>query len=131
MTQQNYWKISFFAIDGDDIGNKLRDLIISNDIEGAKLFSHELTQYFNHIAEELETLGCTIIFCGGDSILATAEENIILQYIDSVPRPLFAFSGGIGETPEFAYLALQLAKARGKNQIVQLSNIANTVIKKF
>src|SRR5690349_4262100 len=118
----------YFAIDGDDVGIMLRSLIIANDIEGSRDYSKHVTQYFEEIAALIVKAGGSIVFCGGDSILASASEASLLKLINTIVLPKVAFSGGIGLTPEMAYLALQLAKARGKNRIVQFCGTGGETI---
>lgn len=120
---------SFIAIDGDDVGNRLRDFIVANDIEGASNYSKSLNQFFLGLASKLMEMGCKIVFCGGDSILAIANSEDVINLVLSIPNPLHSISIGVGKSAELSYLALQLAKARGKAQIVEFDNVVATTIK--
>lgn len=117
----------FYAIDGDDIGPLIRARIIANDIPGVSQLSKDIDNYFKLLFSILESGGHTIIFCGGDSLLSTtstASEDVF----DDLPVGPCTISIGIGKSAEEAYLALQLAKARGKNQVVNISSIkADTI----
>ena len=119
----------FIAIDGDDIGPQLRDFIINNDINGAAQYSNDLKSFFEEIEKWLLGLGSKIIFRGGDSILAHNHFHSLDTFANSVPAGVCDVSVGLGVSAEFAYLALQLAKARGKGRIVELTNTNASTIR--
>lgn len=120
--------ILFIAIDGDDVGVRLREKIVANDIQAMSALSSSIIEYFRIIRTTLEAGNCKIAFCGGDSLLAMNDQMPPLSWFEEMPIGPCTISVGIGETPEFAYLALQLAKARGKNQVVRFEHtIAETV----
>jgi hypothetical protein len=114
----------FLAIDGDDVGPQLRSYVIANDLSGAASFSQQLLDRFQHLRERLESERGRIIFCGGDSILAEIDDELACRWLEefSTVGPC-TISAGIAPTAEMAYLALQLAKARGKGRLVRLSNV--------
>lgn len=113
----------YIAIDGDDVGNLLREKIISNDLKGSAELSSAIHSFIDSIVSILEQENCTTIFAGGDSILSLSPTKVVDNLLDKLPQGPCTISIGIGETPEYAYLALQLAKARGKNQQVILENV--------
>jgi GTP cyclohydrolase III len=119
----------FIAIDGDDVGNVLRNHIVSNDVQGVSKYSTSLNLFFNELAKELKDKGCEIVFCGGDSILAIAASQDATNFVLSISNPIHPISVGIGQSAELSYLALQLAKARGKAQVVVIDNISANTIK--
>lgn len=121
----------FVAIDGDDVGPMLRSRIIANDIKGASVLSREITMLFADIQSILESRDYEIIFCGGDSLLSSTSYFSIGSWLDDLPTGPCTISVGIGPTAEFAYLALQLAKARGKNQIVRIEGTAADTLYKW
>lgn len=110
----------YIAIDGDDVGINLREKIISNDLHAASQFSDDLKTYFLKIRSLLEKLQHRIILCGGDDILTTCIAPPDISFFEALPVGPCTISIGIGLSAETAYLALQLAKARGKNQVVFL-----------
>lgn len=121
--------IFFYAIDGDDVGPLIRNKIISNDIRGAAELSQNINKYFTALSSILESRGHDIVFCGGDSLLSISTQLLDFQPVD-LPQGPCTISIGIGTTAEYAYLALQLAKARGKKQIVHIQNPkADTIYK--
>jgi len=121
-------KVEFIAIDGDDVGSVLRSHIIANDIEGTAKLSLAITEYFLEIKAVLESNGYEVVFCGGDSILAVSSQEVQADMITGFPLGVCTISIGLGETAEYAYLALQLAKARGKNRAVRIRNTVATTI---
>ncbi len=112
----------FIAIDGDDIGPQLRDFIINNNTKGAAKYSRELKKYFKVLENWLLRAGAKIIFRGGDSILAYQSFDSLENISKNIPNGVCEISVGFGKSAEFAYLALQLAKARGKGRVVELRN---------
>lgn len=123
--------ILFFAIDGDDVGLYLRDYIVSNDLDGASSFSQALSGYFEKLRGWMIAQNSRIIFCGGDSILACGQPTLIEKLKSEIELGPCTISIGIGETSEKAYLALQLAKARGKSQIVIIHDVKTDTIKRW
>jgi hypothetical protein len=121
----------FAAIDGDDVGPILRDKIISNDTNGASKLSSDIHNYFSLLRLQLERLECNTIFCGGDSLLVSSDKPIPYSWFVSLPYGPCTISVGISSSPEYAYLALQLAKARGKNQVVQINELSAETIHKW
>lgn len=120
----------FIAVDGDDVGLQLRTLIVNNDMEGASSLSKSILIFFNSLRSYLERSECEIVFCGGDSLLASNYRSSLDGWFDNLPSGPCTISIGIGPTPEYAYLALQSAKARGKNQVVRINNkMAQTIYK--
>ena len=127
---QNQTKqLAFIAIDGDDVGPKLRSYIIKNDIEGAAHFSLNLENDFQSLRTWLHNRKFTIVFCGGDSILAYSSPSTVNHAIVDLPQGFWPYSVGIGVSAEMAYLALQLAKARGKSQAVTIMDVEAKTIK--
>jgi hypothetical protein len=119
----------FYAIDGDDVGPLIRTKIISNDINGVAELSQNINEYFATLSNILESKGHEIVFCGGDSLLSISQQLLDFRP-DDLPQGPCTISIGIGTTAEYAYLALQLAKARGKKQIVHIQNPkADTIYK--
>lgn len=118
----------FIAIDGDDVGSQLRTYIINDNIQAVASFSTEITQYFFSLSDKLKADGYEIVFCGGDSLLAMSNQKIELPQFKKLVNGPCTVSVGIGTSAEYAYLALQLAKARGKKQVVKIDEtLAKTI----
>jgi hypothetical protein len=120
-------KQEFIAIDGDDVGILLRNFIIKNDTSGITDLSGQLSAYFVSLCSLLAEKGYKVILCAGDSLLAyldldasQKDSTIPVSLLQELPKGPCTISVGIGATPEYAYLALQLAKARGKKQAVRI-----------
>lgn len=113
----------YIAVDGDEVGPQLRTPIINNDIEGAAAFSLAIIKHFTNLRTIFEENGCEIILCAGDSLLARTTETDEFEWLSQLPVGPCTVSIGIGASAEYAYLALQLAKARGKNRIVRLNGV--------
>lgn len=121
----------YIAIDGDDVGIHLRNRIIMNDTKSIADYSFGLKTYFESIESWLQSLGASIVFCGGDSVLAYSKFESIQEVSNSIPKGICNVSVGFGKSAEYAYLALQLAKARGKGRVVVLNGTDAVTIKVF
>jgi len=120
MTEQKY-----VAIDGDDVGRSLEEYIVSNDLESLASYSTSVANYFLFVRSFLEASGHRIIFCGGDSVMSCSPGPVALSAFKQLPAGPCSVSIGIGSTPVAAFLALRLAKARGKRKIVCLEYAQN------
>ncbi len=109
-------KLYYYAIDGDDIGTCLEKHALSNDLDSIRYLSHNVYGCLKKIKNYLEKNSATIVFCGGDSILATSENRIEIT-INELTFGEFSFSAGIGNTCCNATLALKKAKGLGKKRI--------------
>jgi hypothetical protein len=124
--------MKFIAMDGDDVGNLLRDRIIANDVIGIETLSKNLSEYFKELCALLSAKNYIVVLCAGDSLLAYKElDEVSPNLFAELPLGPCTISIGIGETPEYAYLALQLAKARGKRQTVQIKTGSAETIYRF
>ena len=106
----------YYAIDGDDIGKHLEKYALSDNIESLKKLSENVYKYIEEIKKYLEEESATIIFYGGDSILATSTKKIGIN-IEKLKFDDMSFSAGIGNTCCNATLALKKAKGLGKKRI--------------
>ncbi len=105
----------YFAIDGDDIGRQLENLVASNNIAGVKVFSNNVKTALNVLEKFLHENNCEIIFSAGDSILAFSQSKIKLSNIPLIQGEI-SFSMGVGKSGEQALLALKRAKVLGKRR---------------
>lgn len=108
----------YYAFDGDQVGRKLQIRIMKNDIVGAGLLSASVSEAVNTISRRLETLGCEIIFSGGDSVLATSESRINTNLLDNKNNNM-TFSVGIGNSPRNSLIALSSAKLIGSGAVYE------------
>lgn len=113
----------YIAIDGDDVGNRLEYLMLTNDLENLREFSELLNSKMLWLQEQLvHKFNALVFFSGGDNILVSVDGGLEISELDQL-REDFAtethitLSIGLGETPQEAYFALKLAKVGGKNAI--------------
>lgn len=114
----------YVALDGDDIGDRIRRYFLENDEEKIEKKSKEVVDVTENISNHLENLNFRIIFCAGDDILSKGESididnfsKFLLQFEDTC-----TFSVGISDTLERTYIALRYAKSIGKNKIVNYNS---------
>lgn len=110
----------FYAYDGDHVGRYLEYLVLSNDESGITEFSRQATSTVETLVTELKKHGCTIVFFGGDSVLAKSSDFVD---VEALPRQFgkIRFSLGIGTSPRRAMLGLKKAKALGTGLCVHFS----------
>lgn len=110
-----------YAIDGDNIGEKIENALFHNDLEKAKKISKMIEKSLETINQKFIEEGAETIFLAGDSLLVRSHELIhlpdhLLQYND------MTFSMGVANSPSDAVLALKKAKGLGKNRTIVFNN---------
>ena len=112
----------FLAVDGDDIGSALENLILRNDLEAVAHFSASFRQDLDFLMNDLRREHMAdIVFEGGDNLLASIVDGpSIITMMDHLRCKFQELDGhtvsmGVGKSPRQAYFALKLAKASGKN----------------
>jgi hypothetical protein len=111
----------YILIDGDDIGNKIASVYIENDEKELIKIIHDLAHILNQICKFMETLNFEIIFCAADGIACKGshlEVDSFARYIESIGKPNYTFSVGVGNELQTSFFALKYAKAVGKNKVV-------------
>lgn len=106
-------RLWFYSFDGDQIVRRIQTLILENNIEGAAIFSALVSGELQKLRIRLESLGCTIIFAAGDSVLAVGPANIPIETVLTGMQDV-SFSAGAGATPRNALIALSRAKMNGR-----------------
>ena len=106
----------FYAIDGDDIGQKLERLILEEKIDEVSDLSLSMTKAINTLKEYMLTQGAYIIFCAGDGLLAKSSGLINVDSLIYGCNQI-SFSIGIGDSPSNSLLALKKAKGLGKARL--------------
>ena len=114
----------YVAVDGDDIGNRLEYLMLTNKLDELAVFSKSFDQSFGWLggcfANELQA---NVIFVGGDNLLAiVVSTDSLLDRLDALRHNFAEQTGhslsiGVGGSARQAYIALKLAKVSGKNCI--------------
>ena len=114
----------FVAIDGDDVGVTLEALVLRGGVADLASFSRCVTARMAALTQRLEDMGAQVIFAGGDSILVEfALPEIDLAWLHELPASPCTFSVGIGHDLMTAYLALRVAKGKGKHQTVRFDSL--------
>ncbi len=112
------FKISYYyAIDGDDIGKKLEEYALKNDIRAIVSLSNRVKAALLKIQNHIHSKGGETIFCEGDSLLACSDELIEVSMQQLSFNENVSFSAGVGSTSALALLALKKAKGLGKSRI--------------
>jgi len=113
----------FYAFDGDDIGIRHAQAILSDNVGEIQHISSEITDANAMVKQFVESNGGQMISFGGDEGVFTAPadfvnllEDLRKKYEQTVGATL---SIGYGSKPSEAGKALLAAKQTGKNKIVQ------------
>ena len=82
----------YIAIDGDNIGATVERHVILEDGDALSRYAKSVDEEIARLGDDLKELGATIIFCGGDSVLAefssNAEVEVIKQLVARILRVL-------------------------------------------
>lgn len=122
----------YLALDGDDVGHRLEYFMLVNEREALVEFSNTFQAAMEWLESKLvKDIGATIIFNGGDNLLAVVHTNNSFKETIESLRTEFAhrshstLSIGLGDNLRQAYFALKLAKTSGKNCVRQFKEFAN------
>ena len=110
----------FIAIDGDLVGRKIEQLIISNQLDELIEYSHSINKSVNGIRLVADSVGGKTYLQGGDSLLMEVKsyQSFIEKLIEIHSELVATFSVGIGKNVVEAYLALKFAKSAGRGLII-------------
>ena len=107
----------FIAIDGDAVGKKLQQYILSGDLSGLRVFSDSIKHDMIVFSSIIEKEKGTVYMVGGDNIFAQGDANcarIILKQIEQVNvaegKDRVQYSLAIGDSTQDAYIGLNYAK---------------------
>jgi len=120
----------FLTIDGDDIGQRITKYYLTNDAKSLSELNQKMIETTQRIANHLEKLGFSIIFCGADGVaghakILQASTNEIFNEISALGKDCATFSAGTGNTLREAYVALMAAKSYGKAQIYSYQDLGH------
>jgi GTP cyclohydrolase III len=114
----------YVYLDGDSIGERLELLLLDNRVDEAAALSKAISSGIDNMRKRLLQIpDASLIFCGGDDLLAKLPENQSLRSeieairIKFLAESGFTISGGIGETAKEAAENLRRAKLSGKNRV--------------
>lgn len=122
--------MKYIAIDGDHVGARLEKYLLENDERELATFSQDLSSLLDELAEKLKREGYSIVYLGGDSLLAKKPDFDLELVADEVQNTKITFSVGIGTSCHDAYIALKYAKASGRNRFVEYQDKTFSVLAK-
>jgi hypothetical protein len=118
----------FYAFDGDSIGRRHAEAILSDDVDNISNVSSEITHANEMVRDFVESHGGQMISFGGDEgvFSAPAEFVDLLEQLRKDYQYMVGatLSIGYGSKPSEAAKALLAAKERGKDQVVQYDESA-------
>ena len=111
----------FLAMDGDDMGHTVEDVLLENDTDMAQQLSASIHHAFETIEAFVKEHGGDVIFRGGDNILFSApdqEAEALAEGVREIYQSTTDHSAtvGVGRQPLHAHRALVVGKNTGKNQ---------------
>ncbi|WP_455947963.1 mCpol domain-containing protein [Lelliottia jeotgali] len=118
----------YITIDGDDVGQRITKCYLTNDRESLFELNNKMIEATHAIADYLEKIGFSIIFCGADGVACHADSSSfsvvdIFEVITGLGEGCATFSAGTGETLRESYVALMAAKSHGKAQIYEYRSL--------
>jgi hypothetical protein len=110
----------FIILDGDDIGRRITEAYITNNVEKLTSDAELVHRAVNAISEELRQRSFVVHFCAADGVVAettsSVKPDVLFASIRATLPAGLNFSAGSGLTLQNAYLALLYAKSTGKNR---------------
>ena len=104
----------FISVDGNNIGKRLEQYILSERFNELKSFSDRVTTAVSGLSRFVVEIGGKVLMSGGDNLLATVPENecrSLKCFLDGIQSRDLSFSMGIGHNARASFLALKYAKA--------------------
>lgn len=121
----------YVAIDGDDVGRRLEQLLSRDKEDEVVAFAVVIDEWIRKCSEYVQERGGNVVFAAGDSVLcrvpAGASQSIYAMTKD-VDHDV-TFSCGVGNTMSEAMMALKMAKARGRDQLVVWDEVQSKATK--
>ncbi|MGI6655816.1 MAG: mCpol domain-containing protein [Desulfobulbus sp.] len=112
----------FYSFDGDQVGRRVQTLILENDVPGLVHLSRTVSSAVKTLRDELNGMGCEVLFAAGDSVMAVGPGRLALETLPIAENGL-TFSVGVGRTPRAALIALAKAKTKGRGEIVRCEEL--------
>jgi GTP cyclohydrolase III len=115
--------ISYYLFDGDRVGQRIDELLITSGDAEVGAFSKRLEAAVGRLAAALQQVCCTVVYVGGDSILArgTLSDPQIREMLERFQVETgVTISVGIGVSKAESILGVRLAKARGGGTYAKL-----------
>ena len=111
----------YLAVDGDDVGHRLEYFMLANEVESLASFSARFRSAMDWLRNTIvNDVRGSVVFSGGDNLLACVPAETPLETIEDLRTDFYqraeaALSVGLGGSPRQAYIALNFAKASGKD----------------
>ncbi len=107
----------YIALDGDNVGSKLSELIKEGDDLKVATFANGVAEDMLRYANQVRELGASVLLCSGDSLLYTISEENLKKAISLLDTDFCTYTIGVGRTIQEAHLMLNYGKFMGKNCI--------------
>jgi hypothetical protein len=119
----------FVAIDGDNVGRRLEQLVAEEKEEDLLAFAVCVETQLQRLRLEIESCGGRILLCSGDSILARVAYGSLDEICAVIPMggPI-TFSVGIGSQMSQAMYALKAAKALGRARVIEWGELVGATV---
>ena len=104
----------FISVDGNNIGKRLEQYILSERFDELKSFSDRVSAAVSGLSGFVVKIGGKVLMSGGDNLLATVPKNkcrSLKCFLDGIQSRDLSFSMGIGHNARASFLALKYAKA--------------------
>lgn len=111
----------FISIDGNSIGKRLEQYILSEQFDALKSFSNRVSTAVSDMSHHIIEIGGTVLMSGGDNLLATVPKdkyNLLKCFFDGIQSNEIHFAMGVGHNARASFLALKYAKASEADCIV-------------
>lgn len=113
----------FLVFDGDQIGDRLAKIYLSNCEDELRSFDLDLRDRMARGEQFLRTLGLDMIAAGADGITCKGQAPLteqIFRDFGEIAKP-YSFSMGCGATLRDAFVALRFAKASGRGRWARMA----------
>ena len=113
--------LRFISIDGNNIGKRIEQYILSEQFDALKSFSDRVSTAISDISHFIAGIGGTVLMSGGDNLLATVPKNeccSLKHFLDGIQSREIPFAMGIGHNARASFLALKYAKATESDCII-------------
>lgn len=111
----------FISIDGNNIGKRLEQYILSEQFDALKSFSNRVSTAISGMTHFIIEIGGTVLMSGGDNLLATVPKDkygSLKCFFDGIQSREIPFSMGVGHGARASFLALKYAKATEADCVV-------------
>ena len=111
----------FISIDGNNIGKRIEQYILSEQFDTLKSFSDRVSTVVSELSQFIIGIGGTVLMSGGDNLLATVPQkecSSLKYFFDGIQSYGIPFAMGIGHNARTSFLALKYAKSTEASCII-------------